>query len=147
MVGAGAVVTQDVPAGAIVFGNPARIVGYVDTPRTMSLPREARTTGTARRLVTQISVGAVALQRLQCVADLRGSLAAAEHPAHLPFVPVRCFVVFDIPSKEVRGEHAHRSCHQSLICPRGSVSIVVTMDDVERRSRWTAPTSDCTCRP
>lgn len=30
MVGAGAVVTHDVPAYAIVIGNPARVVGYVD---------------------------------------------------------------------------------------------------------------------
>ncbi len=29
MVGAGAVVTQSVPEGAIVIGNPARIIGYV----------------------------------------------------------------------------------------------------------------------
>lgn len=30
MVGAGAVVTRSVPANAIVAGNPARVVGYVD---------------------------------------------------------------------------------------------------------------------
>jgi UDP-2-acetamido-3-amino-2,3-dideoxy-glucuronate N-acetyltransferase len=30
MVGAGAVVTHDVPACAIVVGNPARVVGYID---------------------------------------------------------------------------------------------------------------------
>ncbi|MCA9639939.1 MAG: N-acetyltransferase [Myxococcales bacterium] len=30
MVGAGAVVTRSVPSGAIVVGNPARIVGYAD---------------------------------------------------------------------------------------------------------------------
>src|SRR6476659_1999613 len=33
MVGAGAVVTRSVPPNAIVVGNPARIVGYVDAPR------------------------------------------------------------------------------------------------------------------
>jgi acetyltransferase-like isoleucine patch superfamily enzyme len=41
MVGAGAVVTRDVPPGAIVIGNPARIVGYADAaaqPSVEELP-------------------------------------------------------------------------------------------------------------
>ena len=41
MVGAGAVVTRDVPPNAIVAGNPARIVGYVSTPRPERPLREA----------------------------------------------------------------------------------------------------------
>lgn len=46
----------------------------------------------------------------------------------------------DVPSAEVRGEHAHRSCHQFFVCPRGEVSIVA--DDGTNREEFVldAPT-------
>src|SRR5437763_16016358 len=42
-----------------------------------------------------------------------------------PFVPKRYFMTFDVPSFDVRGEHAHRTCHQFLLCVRGSCAVVV----------------------
>jgi carbonic anhydrase/acetyltransferase-like protein (isoleucine patch superfamily)/dTDP-4-dehydrorhamnose 3,5-epimerase-like enzyme len=123
MVGAGSVVTHDVPARAIVSGNPARIVGYVDAKRQS----EAAPT-TTRRIegeVTATSVARVTLHQLPFVADLRGSLSAGEFLSQIPFAPRRYFMVFDVPGKDVRGEHAHKECHQFLVCARGSVAVVV----------------------
>ena len=71
------------------------------------------------------SVKGVTLHRLRIAVDLRGSLSAGEFPSHIPFVPRRYFMVFDVPGKEVRGEHAHRRCEQFLVCARGSLSVVV----------------------
>jgi len=123
MVGAGAVVTGDVPAKAVVFGNPARIVGYMDAKR-----QPAPAVGTRRPEATAsvpMSVRGVTLHRLPLVEDLRGRLTAGEFVDQVPFSPQRYFLVFDVPGKEVRGEHAHRRCHQFLVCLRGSVSVVV----------------------
>ena len=39
MVGAGAVVTKSVPAGAVVVGNPARILRYLGTGNDSTLPQ------------------------------------------------------------------------------------------------------------
>jgi len=127
MVGAGSVVTQDVPARAIVSGNPARIVGYVDTARPRDRVEAPRTAETA---VAETSVDGVTVHRLMRAVDLRGSLTAGEFSADIPFVPKRYFLVFDVPGKDVRGEHAHKECQQFLVCARGSVSIVV--DDGRR---------------
>jgi len=130
MVGAGAVVTRSVPPNAIVAGNPARIVGYVDSRRPApSRPTQAHPEKETGSHLT--SVDGVTVHRLRLAKDLRGSLAAGEFSADVPFQPRRYFLVFDVPSAEVRGEHAHRKCHQFMACIRGSCAIVV--DDGVRR--------------
>jgi UDP-2-acetamido-3-amino-2,3-dideoxy-glucuronate N-acetyltransferase len=129
MVGAGAVVTRSVPAHAIVRGNPARITGYVNSNRgedatdprfTVLAPGESRVRG----------VSAIMMNR---VADMRGNLAATEF-SDLPFAPQRSFLVFQVPSAEVRGEHAHRQCHQLLMCVHGAVTVMV--DDGQQREEY-----------
>lgn len=128
MVGAGAVVTKDVPANAIVVGNPARIVGYADSPRAR-LSTSARD-GAASTMPT-LRVRGAALRQLPVIGDLRGDLTFGEVGEHLPFAPQRYFVVSNVPSEEVRGEHAHRTLHQFVVCLHGSVRCALD-DGVQR---------------
>ncbi len=123
MVGAGAVVTRNVPPHARVVGNPARIAGYDDTPRPKPAP--ARDVDGPPGVVRASTVGGVTVHRLGSAKDLRGSLAVGEVGKDCPFPVKRFFLVHDVPSVEVRGEHAHRECAQFLVCVKGSVQVVV----------------------
>jgi UDP-2-acetamido-3-amino-2,3-dideoxy-glucuronate N-acetyltransferase len=78
-----------------------------------------------------IGVGGVKLYELPYFADFRGSLSFAEFPGLLPFLPKRYFLTYNVPSREVRGEHAHRQCHQFLVCVAGNCSVIV--DDGHNR--------------
>lgn len=131
MVGAGAVVTKDVPPYAVVMGNPARIQGYASTVRA----KVSDEVGPGDEVVRnkRIEVPGVRLISMPMVEDLRGTLTYGEYDQHLPFVPHRYFIIFDVPSKEVRGEHAHQSLHQLLICVKGSCS--VALDDGFNRDK------------
>ena len=130
MIGAGAVVTKDVPANAIAYGNPARIHGYAGTKGQPGTERDRVRRAVAPEGDVDLP-GEARLLRLTRADDMRGSLVALELDDALPFVPRRTFCVFDVPSTQIRGEHAHRACHQFLTCIRGSVSILV--DDGHRR--------------
>lgn len=131
MVAAGAVVTRSVPPNAIVVGNPAKIVGYVGADRD-NLTAGASPAVEVGAQTTQVA--GVSLHRMPSVIDIRGSLTVGEFDRSIPFQVKRYFMVFDVPSKETRGEHAHRVCHQFLICVRGSCAVVA--DDGTQRQEF-----------
>lgn len=131
MVAAGAVVTRDVPPNAIVVGNPAKIEGYADADR---ISGQADTTVGAAPSAHETRVRGVMLHRMPRVEDIRGNLTVGEFERSIPFRVKRYFMVFDVPSRETRGEHAHRECHQFLVCVRGSC--VVVADDGTHRQEF-----------
>ncbi|MBU3621191.1 WxcM-like domain-containing protein [Polynucleobacter sp. CS-Odin-A6] len=129
MIGAGAVVTRDVPPNAIVAGNPARIVGY--DPSEAATPELADAITPGMGSSSSVGISNCRIYQLPFIQDLRGNLSFAEYEKDLPFVAKRCFWVFDVPSKDVRGEHAHKECHQFLICVSGHVTVM--LDDGSKR--------------
>jgi UDP-2-acetamido-3-amino-2,3-dideoxy-glucuronate N-acetyltransferase len=118
----GAVVVRSVPPNAVARGNPAQIEGYVSTQP----PARLTATPSPQPEAVPMGVGAVHLHRFPEFSDFRGSLTSGEFPTELlPFVPRRWFIVYGAPSRELRGGHAHRECHQFLICVAGSLTVAV----------------------
>jgi len=129
MVAAGAVVTRDVPPYAIVVGNPARIKGYAAEAN-----RNGRVTASTQDISVPSTVHGVKLCELPHVLDMRGSLSVGEVGDQIPFGPKRYFIIFNVPSAEVRGEHAHRTLEEFLVCIKGSVHVAV--DDGQHREQF-----------
>lgn len=61
------------------------------------------------------------------ITDPRGNLTFLEGNRHVPFDIKRIFYLYDIPTGESRGAHAHKELHQLLICLSGSFD--VALDD------------------
>jgi acetyltransferase-like isoleucine patch superfamily enzyme/dTDP-4-dehydrorhamnose 3,5-epimerase-like enzyme len=123
MVAAGAVVTRNVPAYGIVVGNPARITGYVNTDNTYRLQANRYAPKVSDKKITEFA--GCFVQELPQIEDLRGNLSVVEFQKDIPFEVKRCFWVYGVPGREVRGEHAHFNCHQFLLCVAGSVQLVL----------------------
>jgi acetyltransferase-like isoleucine patch superfamily enzyme len=131
MIGAGAVVTRNVPPHAIVVGNPARIVGYTNTKQHEAIKFPKAVAAEKPPYTYATNVKGVVVLKFPLILDMRGSLSVGEFEKQIPFAPKRYFIVFDVPSKDTRGEHAHRVCEQFLICVHGSCSVLVD-DGVSR---------------
>lgn len=138
IVGAGAVVTRDVPPNARVVGNPARIIGYSTSPRFRASRVVRASTSDPSDL--PLRIGRAQLNLAPRVDDLRGALTFGEVGVHLPFTPLRYFIVSEVPNQEIRGEHAHLECHQLLICVSGEV--MVAIDDGSARGEVLLDRSD-----
>jgi hypothetical protein len=79
------------------------------------------------------SVKDCSIIELPKVSEYRGNLTFIEENRHIPFDIKRVFYVYDIPSGQSRGAHAHRTLHEFIICLSGSLE--VQMDDgVEKRN-------------
>ena len=120
----GSVVNRSVPPAAIVEGNPASIVGYVGATDHVAAPVLPDSAPARRPSVQATPVKGVTVHHFVKVPDMRGNLTVGEFDRQVPFKPLRYFMVFDVPSRETRGEHAHHKCHQFLICVRGSCAVM-----------------------
>ena len=125
----GAVVSGSVPANAIVQGRLATIIGYVDALEDARLVSASMN----EQVICSVVKG-VQLHIMREIRDMRGALTAAEWRQDFPFLVKRSFLVYNVPSEEVRGEHAHRRCEQFLVAVKGSLHVVV--DDGARREEF-----------
>lgn len=119
MIGAGAVVTKNVPPYAIVVGNPAHVVGYVDAVSA------GKNVSNSEETEPKKSLHGAKIYSIPSFSDLRGDISFLEFSKLLPFDIKRIFYTYGIQSSAVRGEHAHKVCEQFLIAVHGSLNVIV----------------------
>jgi uncharacterized RmlC-like cupin family protein len=80
-----------------------------------------------KKTFTNTTVFDCSLLEFPVVKNRAGNLTPVHGGENIPFNIERVFYVYDIPSGENRGGHAHKTCHQILIAASGSFD--VELDD------------------
>jgi UDP-2-acetamido-3-amino-2,3-dideoxy-glucuronate N-acetyltransferase len=55
------------------------------------------------------------MQELKTIKDERGVLMVIDH-SEIPFEVNRTFFINSVPDGHARGNHAHKECHQFIVC-------------------------------
>ena len=121
MVGAGSVVTSDVPPHAIMAGTPARILRFRAPP---SLCGE-NLNGVIAENLQEPRVQGVRWVKMTRRGNNKGQSIAGEWKTDWPFNPIHVEFVFNLPDTAIRSHHAYRECHQLLLCLTGGLKILV----------------------
>ena len=129
MVGAGAVVTKDVPAYALVVGNPAYIKGHVESDR--HVVRVTTNVEVGNEEIRQPATQGVTLHKLPIMITPQGSLFKLELGSELPFQPKQFVMISDVSRGKAVGLVAHKELHQFLVCLKGQCWLMV--DDGRQR--------------
>lgn len=64
--------------------------------------------------------------------DRAGKITPINNFTEVPFEVKRVFYLYDVPSAESRGAHAHKKCHQVLIAASGAFEVLVD-DGISKR--------------
>jgi len=81
-----------------------------------------------------MAVSSCKIISLPKIVDARGNITFIEGDRHIPFGVKRVYYLYDVPSGEVRGGHAHRTLRQLLISTSGSFDVIV--DDGKTREKF-----------
>lgn len=74
------------------------------------------------------------LYEFQNVSAPRGSLSFLEELKDVPFEVKRVYWLTDVPEQQVRGDHAHKTGEQVIVCIQGVIEVVLESKGGKRLS-------------
>ncbi len=85
------------------------------------------------------SVDNCSIIELNKINSFNGSLCILNNNFEIPFEIKRIFYIYDIPSGESRGAHAHKLCHQLLVAATGSFDVLLDDGKVQKTINLNRP--------